>query len=605
MYISRFQLKNFKSIRETPRLALTQGFTVIIGENNVGKSALAEGLSLHFAEMAHRSQSTVRRPSLVPPPGSTAEVSFSLAAGEFEELIVDHLDSTYIAMRNDEPNDPESIRKLLAGPATIRASVGPGQQLQNVVWEERGDLQSNWSIPLKIDKAARTWSVQGQPVGVNRGQTAPYAAANQLLGRIYMFNAQRFNVGRGSAGTSEVLQANASNLPEVLGVLQSKRWSFSEFNRAVSIVLPQVQWVSVHEIGNRQLEIRISGDEAVGPRDDLAIGLNESGTGIGQVLAVLYVVLTAHFPRIIIIDEPQSFLHPGAARKLLELLRQHREHQYIITSHSPTAITAAYPERILHLRKSGAQTEIRQLDARAPDELREVLVDVGARFGDVFGAENILWVEGPTEERCFPLLIEKLAKRLLLGTTVLGVVSTGDLQGRHARKAYEIYGRLTKRGVLLPPAYGFIFDREGRSQAEMDELERASGGKVRFLPRRTYENYLLAPAAIAFVLSELDRVEGSVHTHSRNDVEEWIQARGTGNKFNDTSSHGMVFSSDWFESVNAPRLLSNLFEELSDHRVAYMKTRDSLALTQWLTVNDPEQLRELADFVSHGLPAAV
>jgi predicted ATPase len=45
------------------------------------------------------------------------------------------------------------------------------------------------------------------------------------------------------------------------------------------------------------------------------------------VLAILYVVMTSNHPQTIIIDEPQSFLHPGAVKKLIEVLKQYPQHQ--------------------------------------------------------------------------------------------------------------------------------------------------------------------------------------------------------------------------------------------------------------------------------------
>ena len=38
-------------------------------------------------------------------------------------------------------------------------------------------------------------------------------------------------------------------------------------------------------------------------REDIAIPLDQSGTGIGQVLAMLYVAVHSPFPRVIAIDE--------------------------------------------------------------------------------------------------------------------------------------------------------------------------------------------------------------------------------------------------------------------------------------------------------------
>jgi predicted ATP-dependent endonuclease of OLD family len=76
-----------------------------------------------------------------------------------------------------------------------------------------------------------------------------------------------------------------------------------------------------------------------------------------QVLAILYVVLEEKEPRTIIIDEPQSFLHPGAIRKLFDILKgkDHAQHQYIVTTHSPTVITSASPATLLLVRKTEAE----------------------------------------------------------------------------------------------------------------------------------------------------------------------------------------------------------------------------------------------------------
>ena len=63
-------------------------------------------------------------------------------------------------------------------------------------------------------------------------------------------------------------------------------------------------------------------------REDLTVPLSEAGTGVGQVLSILTVVLEADHPTLILLDEPQSFLHPGAIRKLIEILKRYPRHQY-------------------------------------------------------------------------------------------------------------------------------------------------------------------------------------------------------------------------------------------------------------------------------------
>ena len=263
-------------------------------------------------------------------------------------------------------------------------------------------------------------------------------------------------------------------------------------------------------------------------RDDLAVSLSESGTGVGQVLAMLYVAFASRSPRTIIIDEPQSFLHPGAVRKLFEILKGYPQHQYIVTTHSPNAVTAADPGALFLVRKEGEESVVEQLNVSEAKDQTRFLREVGASLSDVFGADDVLWVEGPTEEECFPLILSEVVGRRLLGTKVVGVLSTGDLEGKRSRDVYRIYGRLSEGGGLLPAAVGFVFDREGRSEKDRQDLARESGGLVAFLPRKMYENYLLNPGAIAAVVSG---VEGFRETGvAADEVEGWIRGSRAGTK---------------------------------------------------------------------------
>jgi hypothetical protein len=59
--------------------------------------------------------------------------------------------------------------------------------------------------------------------------------------------------------------------------------------------------------------------------------------------------------------------------------------------------------------------------------------------------------------------------------------------------------RLSTGSALIPPAIAFVFDREGRSNKEIEDAERLGG--VHFLHRRAFENYLLNPDAIAYSLN--------------------------------------------------------------------------------------------------------
>src|SRR5262249_32927254 len=147
-----------------------------------------------------------------------------------------------------------------------------------------------------------------------------------------------------------------------------------------------------------------------------------------------------------------------------------------------------------------------QLDPAETGHLRAVLAEVGARLSDVFGADNILWGEGKTEELSFPLIRDRARQPgdPATGAVILGVRHTTDFRPRDVRGTVEVYSRLTTAGALMPPAIGFIFDPEGLTARDKEDIQRQSRGLVAFLPRRMFENYLLNPDAICAVMNGIE-----------------------------------------------------------------------------------------------------
>jgi len=252
------------------------------------------------------------------------------------------------------------------------------------------------------------------------------------------------------------------------------------------------------------------------------------------------------------------------------------------------------PQTLFLLQKVEAETMIEQLDSAAAQDQKLLLSEVGARLSDVFGADNILWVEGATEEQCFPLIIEKVLQKPLQGTKIIGVIQTGDFESRHSGLILQIYDRLSKGSGLIPPAIGFIFDREGRSQQVQENLIRQSRGKVVFLPRRMYENYLLNPHAIAAVASQIEGFRDPPVTPE--EVRHWLQ-----------SNHSLHISeaertaNEWVRNVHGAKLLADIFKDFSEGRVEYDKVRYGVALTEWILEHAPADLAEVANMIDSRL----
>ena len=624
MYISRFQLLNYKSFRDSGVLEFQPGINIIVGANNAGKTALLEALSLSFKDIPHRSLKTAGDAD------SRSRVQVSLVADksaikEVAQIISSDFQFVYKANKTDRSITPETMHSLfvdwLEASAAVEARVCLLGDCKVVEVEKSltNDLTFNVYCINKQDYY--TDKIAGTKFNRCTVDSEITTRLVEYFSRhTYRLYAERPNLASCFFGERSELEPDGSNLAEVLNQLQlsGKKKLFNRFLTYVSAIFPEIGLVSVRPKPNlkdftgidtsrrsRELEILIWSQEASeNDREDLAFPLSECGTGTGQVLAILYAVLASPAPRTIIIDEPQSYLHPGAAKKLIQILKEFPQHQYFIATHSAEIISAANPSTIVKLRYEDGKTQASMMNAKDIKEQRSLLAELGVSLSDVFGADSILWVEGPTEELCFPLVLEKLEPKLLTGTKIVSIKNTGDLLGKKAHFVdvmFDLYQRLSGGNNLYPPAVGFVFDRENRTKQDLADLQKRSSEAVHFLERCMYENYLLYPDAIAAVLNREDA--GQEQPLTSESVREWLETNKVKLKekkdflSKDTTQQDLSNPQYVDANINAAKLLDVLFSELSEARVEFRKTTHSVMLTEWLLENNPEQFAELVQFL--------
>jgi predicted ATPase len=629
MYLSNFQLVNYKSFRDSGVLEFKPGINIIVGTNNSGKTALLEALSLSFENHIHKTLTTFPSPSdTIANFRSCCQLSLSVKK-ESLRFFIDNLLSSNVSNKilftvpdeykneqgflsqslynffNSEKNQDIEIQIRVRG----SGDVIPFDNIPNYFSSYYNTKIENF---LQYDGNQYNKQYYGffninEKTNVKAGsfaETIQYEFFQKYRKIIYKFDAERLNLGTSRGGTDCVLKPNASNLAEVLSNLQTKNPNrFRRFNEYVSTVIPSIKGVTAPPTDNSNVEIKIWTVDPATEREDLAYPLSHCGTGVSQILAILYVVITSPESRVIIIDEPQSFLHPGAAKKLIEILKTFTQHQYFISTHSPSIIRAANPSTIIKLWHEDNETKTCVMNSRNIKEQEELLSELGVSLSDVFGADKILWVEGLTEEQCFPILLEKIAKKPQGGIQFLAVKSTSDLLETRNNKnitiAFDVYDQLSRGNSLFPPAIGFIFDSELRNDTEKNKLREKSRNSVHFLPRRMYENYLLHSKAIAFLINTYDK-ELQAEPVPDHIVQEWIdKEKNDISYYFSTKNSNQVPPSDWLCKIDGSTFLHNLLSTLSQGRVDFKgsKPKYSREITEWLIDNEPEYLFELSEFL--------
>lgn len=313
------------------------------------------------------------------------------------------------------------------------------------------------------------------------------------------------------------------------------------------------------------------------------------------MISLLAAVLTAD-RAVIIIDEINSFLHPAAVKALLRILRtEYSQHQYIISTHAPEVVGFSNPSTIHLVRRSGYESTVERLDTGDVGTFRGVAAHLGVSMADVFAAERVVWVEGESEETLFPFLYRELVGPVPTGTIFTAVVATGDFGAKKRDKAmvYQAYTRLSEAVATLPVRVVFGFDTETLSDREKEDMVRDSGGRLHFLPRRHLECFLLNPDAIA----ERIRAKDPVANIDGSGIRERLLALAAEPRFSIGIDPDLT-DENWLKRVDAAKLLSALFGDITEHRATFDKTSDIVELARLILKSSPEQLTSLIEYVT-------
>lgn len=586
--ISRFRLVGYSSFADTGWIELSPGFNLIVGQNNVGKSALISAFGT-LPDNRHLSPTEVRRDRL-PLPWFDTDVHIS---GETLEDAMLHRGGDY---HFPVAGNPREVGDFFSTPdvefqLTRRAShaarsrrypshglfdgSGGGGGGAVVLGVQDGVLQKTGEVGGSADTLV---------------ESAMDTAWNE---NVFVFDAQR-KIGRYGNTPAPRVASDASNLAAFLFRIQGQNVStFRRIERHMQDIFPTVRGVTVAPTDQaNELEIRVWPTV----EQELGFPLNDSGTGVAQVLAILTVALTMT-EAVLVIDEISSHLHPAAAKTLVRILRtEYSSHQYLVSTHSAEIIASAQPDRVLLVRKSGYDSSIGPIDLDNIERLQDVTTELGISLSDVFAAERIVWVEGLTEELSFPLALEVSGTSPPPGLTFVSVISTGELLGTKREQVLRIYRRLTQAASGLVPEVAFSFDREDLTETQIADLEREGTGRVHFLPRRNLEAYLISPEAVAALINE--KVPDLVPKLSAEQARaKMIEVGGQQDLKAAEDWTGDLNHGPWLAKVDGARLLKRVIAELTNNRFEFGKGRHSAALLKYELEHHPDRARELVEYV--------
>ncbi len=140
-----------------------------------------------------------------------------------------------------------------------------------------------------------------------------------------------------------------------------------------------------------------------GQNVEISVGehtLEQVGGGVEQTLAIAMALISESADRPLLIDEPETNLHPSSQRTLVrKIMAMRGERMLFITTHSPVILNefSRHDDVRIYRIAAGLAENDRVEPCQTNKDIRSALDSIGAQPSDILQTDCVLWVEGPTE----------------------------------------------------------------------------------------------------------------------------------------------------------------------------------------------------------------
>lgn len=227
-----------------------------------------------------------------------------------------------------------------------------------------------------------------------------------------------------------------------------------------------------------------------------------------------YTEIEENLPSIIMIEDPEIFLHPRLQKVSGEILyRLSRKNQVIFTTHSPNLLPNFNSRQIRQvvIQEDGFS------GIRKKTDISAILDDLGYTAGDLMNVNFVFIVEGKQDKSRLPLLLQKYYSETYDSDgnlSRIAIITTNSCTNIKTYANLKYMNQIYLRDQFLmirdgdgkdPAVLGKQLCRyyEERNLEDMDKLPRVRPENVLILRYYSFENYFLNPT----VMTQLGIVE--------------------------------------------------------------------------------------------------
>lgn len=539
--ISRIRICNYKGIKDSGWLEFAE-LNAIVGKNDAGKSAVLlaineffNGSKLMLGDQYYGSENE--------------ETSFELLfSGEYLMNIPRSLldEQGYLHIQKSASNVGDSYKYYI----TVYECAE--ERYQNLIQQTLPKLRPIFSglgkdVPEKLTRE----NVFELMVAIGEQASSyvinTYEVKGSLLKDVLQSLYPQFSLFLADTNLDVGASAFQNQFKKIItSAIENHLESVVDLQRNITATMNEEistikQYMSTHYSGLADLSPNIKYDWSklinfdVVMKDSTGYEINiaNKGTGVQRLFMVSYFqylaekTCTEGDSYVFAIEEPETFLHPGAQRVLLNSLKAISEnHQVILTTHSPVFASEINNENIIVAKKDEKQSKYYQKEQVSSEQLVE---ELGVRANDsIINSKLLIFVEGSNDVKFWDIIYRKITGRSYMDDGILFLPGGGN--ELHNIAEMNLMHRLNRNFMVIVDKDSGAVDYATKleKQNRLKTLVESKGGQLVVLRKREIENYY-SPSVVCEMLSEkgfeIDNIEISDYEDVQRKIKQLFAGR--------------------------------------------------------------------------------